>query len=238
MNNKKPYLLVIGAGSDIAKETYNNFAKNGFNLYLALRNPEEITSYVNDLRIRYDIEVDVIKWSLGENIDFQKLNPFPEVTLFTVGLLDNTNKLSPEEITNINYTKSIKLLDNISNHCSTLLSGSLLVISSVAGERGKERNLYYNAAKSAMTSYLSGLRQKYYKNNVHIMTIIPGIVATKMTADLKLSRILTSSPRKVGQDIFNAYQKRKDILYTPWYWRYIMLIISNIPEFIYKRIKL
>ncbi|MBM3278026.1 MAG: SDR family NAD(P)-dependent oxidoreductase, partial [Candidatus Handelsmanbacteria bacterium] len=115
--------------------------------------------------------------------------------------------------------------------------GGLIGISSVAGDRGRQSNYAYGAAKGGLSLFLQGLRNRLASTPVHVLTVKPGFVDTPMTRGLE-GLFLVASPEKVASDVLRAYKKRKDILYTPWFWRYIMFIIKNIPEGIFKRLKL
>ncbi|MBN8787909.1 MAG: SDR family NAD(P)-dependent oxidoreductase, partial [Terrimonas sp.] len=108
-------------------------------------------------------------------------------------------------------------------------------ISSVAGERGRQNNYIYGSAKAGFTAYLSGLRNKLYKDNVHVVSVLPGFVYTKMTEHLKLPKLLTATPEDVATYTYNAIIKRKDIIYIKWFWKWIMFIIKCIPETIFKK---
>jgi short-subunit dehydrogenase len=111
-------------------------------------------------------------------------------------------------------------------------------ISSVAGDRGRKSNYIYGSAKAALTTYLSGLRNRLYDAQVHVMTVKPGFVATAMTKDLDLPEKLTAQPEEVAQDIYSAQQKNKNVIYTKWFWKYIMMIIRIIPEWKFKGMSL
>ena len=108
----------------------------------------------------------------------------------------------------------------------------------MAGERGRGSNFVYGSTKAAFTAYLSGLRNALNKTNVNIITVKPGFIDTKMTKNSKYNSFLQSKPDIVARDVFNAWKKNKSVLYTPWYWKYIMLIIKLIPENIFQKIKL
>ncbi|MCP4108494.1 MAG: SDR family NAD(P)-dependent oxidoreductase, partial [Desulfobacteraceae bacterium] len=116
--------------------------------------------------------------------------------------------------------------------------GFIIGISSVAGERGRQSNYFYGSAKGAMTVYLSGLRNRLQRSSVQVTTILPGFVQTKMTENLDLPEKLLATPRDVAEDIYKAYVKKRDIIYTKWFWRWIMLVIKLIPEMIFKKLKL
>jgi len=117
-------------------------------------------------------------------------------------------------------------------------NGFIVGVSSVAGERGRKANYIYGSAKAGFSTYLSGLRNRLYESGVEVLTVKPGFVATKMTQDLDLPEKLTAEASEVAEDIFNAQQKGKNILYTKWIWKYIMLIIKHIPEFMFKKMSI
>ncbi|MBL0709233.1 MAG: SDR family NAD(P)-dependent oxidoreductase, partial [Sulfurimonas sp.] len=108
----------------------------------------------------------------------------------------------------------------------------------VAGDRGRKANYIYASAKAAFSTYLSGMRNRLFESGVSVLTVKPGFVATKMTQGLDLPKKLTAQPQEVADDIFKAQQGGKNILYTKWIWRYIMLIIKHIPEFMFKKMSI
>jgi short-subunit dehydrogenase len=112
------------------------------------------------------------------------------------------------------------------------------VISSVAGDRGRPSNYLYGSAKAALQAFLEGLRARLFKVGVHVVDIKPGFVATPMTAGLPLPGPLVATPEKVAKDIVRGIERKKDVLYTPWFWWGIMLIIRNVPRFVFKRASL
>lgn len=117
-------------------------------------------------------------------------------------------------------------------------SGSIMVVSSVAGERGRCSNYCYGSSKAAMTAFLSGMRCSLLPYNVHVMTIKPGYVATRMVAHKKLPPYITASTQRVAQDIVKGFKRRSSVVYTMWLWRYIMAVVRLIPEFIFKRLNM
>ena len=116
--------------------------------------------------------------------------------------------------------------------------GTICGISSVAGERGRKSNYLYGSAKAGFSEYLSGLRNRLAKSNVHVVTVKPGFIDTKMTEGMPLPAPLTAQPEQVAKDIFKACMKKKNVIYTLWMWRWIMAIIRNIPEPIFKKLDL
>ena len=142
------------------------------------------------------------------------------------------------KIIDTNYTGVISLLNIIANDFEKRKRGFIIGISSVAGDRGKKSNYLYGSAKVAFTTYLSGLRNRLYKANVHVLTVKPGFVNKHMTAKIDLTKRLTAQPEDVAKDIFDAQKSKKDILYTMWTWKWIMMFIKMIPEFLYKKTNL
>ena len=146
-------------------------------------------------------------------------------------------QLAVQEFTN-NGLSVIALLTDLANRMEAQKSGCIAVISSVAGDRGRPSNYLYGAAKGAVTDFCSGLRGRLFKSGVHVLTIKPGFVDTPMTQGLPLPKLLVATPDRVAQDIERAVEKRRDTVYTPWFWHLIMLIIIHIPERIFKRLGL
>jgi len=136
-----------------------------------------------------------------------------------------------------NFTTVVSLLTLLANLFERQGRGSIAVISSVAGDRGRQSNYVYGAAKGALTIYLQGLRNRLAKANVHVLTIKPGFVDTPMTRDFKKG-LLWVGPDVIARGIVKAIDKRKDVAYLPFFWRYIMFIIKIIPERIFKRLSL
>lgn len=137
----------------------------------------------------------------------------------------------------INAASTIALLTRIANQLAGQSAGILGVISSVAGDRGRSSNYLYGAAKAAVSTFCDGLRGRLLRTGVHVLLIKPGFVATPMTAGLPLPGPLVATPERVAADIVRAYARRADTLYTPWFWRLIMLVIRHIPMAIFKRLK-
>lgn len=143
-----------------------------------------------------------------------------------------------KEIFDVNFNGLVPILSWAADYFEERKSGSLMVVSSVAGERGRCSNYCYGASKAAMSAFLSGLRVRLFSSNVHVMTIKPGYVATRMVAHKKLPPYITASVETVARDIVKGYNKRSDIVYTMWIWRYIMLGTRILPEFIFKRLSM
>lgn len=141
-----------------------------------------------------------------------------------------------QKIMMANYGGLIPVLSLAANYFELRKYGSLVVISSVAGERGRASNYAYGAAKAAMTAYLSGLRARLSTTQVQVLTVLPGLVKTKMIAD-KVNPKPCATPEQVAADIVKAIHKKRDVIYSVWYWRYIMLGVKLLPEALFKRIR-
>jgi short-subunit dehydrogenase len=136
--------------------------------------------------------------------------------------------------TEVNYLASLAWLNPVAEMFLSLKSGQIVGISSVAGERGRVGNPSYNASKAALTCYLEALRNRLTRFGVHVLTVKPGFVATDMLKGAKKT-FLVATPEKVAEDIVKAIRKRKQEIYTPGLWRWIMLVVRNIPSFIFRR---
>jgi short-subunit dehydrogenase len=136
-----------------------------------------------------------------------------------------------------NFTGAVSVLSYCAKYFETLQKGFIIGISSVAGDRGRQSNYVYGAAKGALSLYLQGLRNRLQASGVRVITIKPGFVDTAMTYGMP-GLFLVASPQNIGERIVAALDKSADVVYLPWFWRYIMLIIKLIPEPIFKRMKL
>ena len=241
------FILIVGANSDIAKACAREYAKNGYDLYLALRDKDRLLDFKKDVEVRTGrrvklLELDILDFDSHQNF-YDSLDNKPLGVIVAVGYLGNQRVAQKDfkeakRIIDTNYTGVVSLLNIVANDFEKRRSGFIVGISSVAGDRGRESNYIYGSAKSALSTYLSGLRNRLYKSQVQVVTVKPGFVDTKMTKDLDLPPKLTAKPDEVAQDIFNAQQNGKDIVYTKWIWRYIMMIIKAIPEWQFKKMSI
>ena len=132
----------------------------------------------------------------------------------------------------------IALLTLLANRMQAQGSGTIAVISSVAGDRGRPSNYLYGSAKAAVTTFCAGLRARLFKSGVHVLTIKPGFVDTPMTQGLTLPRLLMTSPERVALDIHRAIRRKSNSIYTPYFWAVIMFVIKAIPNSVFKKLKL
>jgi hypothetical protein len=240
-------VLILGASSDIAKATARAYAKQGCTLYLAGRNAETLGAFSKDLTIRYKVNALFVPFDADQvntHPDFYKrITPAPDVVVCAFGVLGDQEKAESDwkesnSIIQANYTGAVSILNIVANDMAARKSGTIVGISSVAGDRGRQSNYIYGSAKAGFTAYLSGLRNRLFKSGVHVVTVKPGFVDTKMTNGLKLPAPLTAKPEQLAAKILKAVEKKKNVIYVLWMWRWVMLIIRNIPEGIFKKLKL
>lgn len=240
-------VLLLGATSDMAVAIARKMAEEGNNIQLASRNSSRLSALQSDLTLRYNINCTVHEFDATDfkshQIFFDSLPVKPEITICVFGYMsDNTiateDWQESERMISSNYTGAVSILNIVAKHYVEKKNGVIVGISSVAGERGRQSNYIYGSAKAGFTAYLSGLRNSLQKYNVHVVTVLPGFVYTKMTADLKLPPLLTATPEVVAGAVSSAIKKKKNVVYVKWMWRWIMLTIKTIPEGFFKKLKL
>ena len=241
------FVLIVGASSDIAKACAREYAKNGYDLYLASRDSKSLEDFKKDIEVRTArvvklVDLDILDFDSHQEF-WDSLDEKPLGVISAVGYLGNQKKAQSDfseakRIIDTNYTGLVSLFNIIADDFEARRSGFIVGISSVAGDRGRKSNYIYGSAKAGFSAYLSGLRNRLYSSQVQVVTVKPGFVDTKMTKGMDLPKKLTAKPNEVAKDIFNAQQKGKDIVYTKWIWRYIMLIIKLIPEWQFKKMSI
>ena len=240
-------VLILGAQSDIAKSIANKFAANGHNLLLASRRSSNFGDEISDLKLQFNVDVnfyefDVLKLDTHKAF-IQNLKEIPSIVICAIGLMGDQNECEKKDdlrtkVLRTNFEGPVNIISEFSNIFENRGSGTIVGISSVAGERGRSSNYIYGSAKAGLTKFLSGLRNRLSKKNVHVITVLPGPVFTKMTKNKKLPKILTATPNQVAKDVFTAVIKKKDIIYTFKIWKLIMTIIKIIPEKIFKKMNI
>lgn len=242
-------ILIIGATSAIAEATARLYAARGASLYLLARNAARVQATAEDLGVRGASAVNADTLDVSDfpthagAIDraFSAFGGF-DVALIAHGTLpdqvrcDNDTDYALQEFT-VNGTATIALAGRAAQKLEAQGSGTLAVISSVAGDRGRASNYLYGSAKAAVSTYLSGLRQRLHARGVNVLTIKPGFVDTPMTAAFRKGA-LWATPEQVAHGIVRAVERRRAIVYLPWFWRPVMAVIRAIPEPVFRRIKL
>lgn len=239
--------LILGGASDIGFAIAEAFARNDYGVILCGRNKEVLERNVNDIRVKYGTEA---RHAYFDATDFASHKLFwdsfdkkPTVAVCVFGYLGDHDKALNDTgetlaILHTNFTGAVSILTIIAHHYAHAKAGSIIGISSVAGDRGRQSNFIYGAAKGGFTTYLQGLRNYLFHERVHVMTVIPGFVATKMTEHLDLNKRITATPEEVANAVFRGLRKKKNVIYVKWMWRYIMLIIKLIPEGIFKKMRM
>ncbi len=243
MNN----ILILGAHSDIAIAVAHRFAEAGYQIQLAARNINNLAADKSDIELRHQVNVTLHEFdaldTTSHSYFVEQLTILPNITVCAVGYMgvqaENEREIKEASLViRSNYEGPVSILSVLANCFEARGCGCLVGISSVAGERGRASNYVYGSAKAGFTAFLSGLRNRLAKKGVHVVTVLPGFVTTKMTEGMDLPKKLTAQPKEVANAIFNAVQKKQNIIYTRPVWRFIMIIIRNIPEQIFKRLKL
>lgn len=233
-------VLVLGGSSDIGLAVARKFAKEeGANICLASRDLELLEKKVKDLRFRYGVEAealpfDAVKYESHAEF-YKKLDPKPDVVVVAFGCLGDQETAQGDfaqarGIIEVNYVGAVSILEIIADDFEKRKVGTIIAISSVAGERGRKSNYIYGSSKGALSLYLEGLRHRLFKSGVHVITVLPGFVKTKMTKGLDLPSKLVAEVEDVATDVLTSMKKGKNKVYTRWFWKYIMFIIKNIPE--------
>ena len=242
-------ILIIGATSAIAEHCARIWAARGGALHLVARNEQHVQTIAADLKVRGASKVTTYCTDLNGMDKHEKLLDIAgdalesvDIVLIAHGTLSNQKscELSVHETLaeiQTNALSTISLLTLIANRFEAKKSGTICVISSVAGDRGRASNYVYGSAKAMVTAFTSGLRQRLYKSNVSVVTIKPGFVDTPMTSDFKKG-FLWARPKAVASKIIRAIESNKTEVYVPKFWRSLMLIIRLIPDKIFARIKL
>jgi len=242
-------VVILGATSAIARATSAALAKNGYALTLAGRDVEELARIASDLSLRHGAEVGFSEFDADrpdEHEAFVKAiiaetGGFYGVVLAFGYLGDNelaaTDSAEATRIMSRNLTGAVSVLTHCAEHLRERGEGCIVGLSSVAGDRGRQSNYIYGAAKAGLSTYLQGLRNRLHPAGVRVTTVKPGFVDTAMTFGMD-GLFLVASPEYVGERIARLLEKRAKVVYLPWFWRYIMWIIRCIPEFLFKRLKL
>ncbi len=234
---------VIGATSSLASSLCRALARAGYQLTLVARDERELEIRAGDLATRYGtscrtLHVDLMEKHFSAAKLVERLGAFD--TLFYVagdmGTSEQDDLANLVHVAMINYVVPSQILSVAAEAMSESGGGNVVVIGSVAGDRGRASNYEYGAAKAALAAFASGLRNRYAARGVHVMTVKPGFIDSPMTWGMNSPLIARRSD--VADAILRAMDKGKNVVYVPWFWRYIMLIICHIPESVFKKLNL
>ncbi len=242
-------ILIVGANSAIAQACARRWAQRGDALFLAARGAPQLQSLVDDLKVRGVKSIGSRVFDANQLQDHaallrdatQALGGLDTILIAHGTLTDQARAQTdlPYALAEIatNGTSVVSLMSLAAEQFEKQGQGAIAVISSVAGDRGRQSNYVYGSAKALVSAFASGLRQRLAKKGVSVTTIKPGFVDTPMTASFKKGA-LWAQPDQVAKDIVQAVDKGATVVYTPGFWRVIMLIIKHIPEFVFIKLTL
>jgi short-subunit dehydrogenase len=233
----------------MAAATARLYAARGARLYLVARNQEKLNATADDLRVRGAAQVEISLLDLLETSRhasviedaFLKLGEL-DVALLAHGILPDQARCEADVQTTlntleINFNSTVAILTLLANRFEAQRHGCIAVISSVAGDRGRQSNYVYGATKGGLNVFLQGLRNRLFRSGVTVVTLKPGFVDTPMTAGIP-KNALFASPDTAGRAIHRAIERGRDVAYIPAFWRLILLMVKSIPESIFKRLRL
>lgn len=242
-------IVIFGGNSAIARACAMEFLSRGDSVHLVSRCAEKLEATATDLTIRTGHKPSVTTADLLVTQDhIQLLREATnilggiDIVLIAYGELGDETRahesfLEARQIFEVNLLSVVSLCTVVASHLESQGQGLLAVISSVAGDRGRQSNYIYGSAKGALSIFLSGLRNRLHHKGIGVLTIKPGFVDTPMTAAFRKGP-LWASPEKIGRGIIRAIDRRRDVVYLPHLWRVIMFVIRTLPEPIFKRLKL
>lgn len=240
-------VLVLGGRSDMGLAIAHCFAAKGYAIQLAARRATELDSEKKDLEIRHKVDVTLVEFdALDEAASAQlpdRLDTLPDIAVSVIGYMPEQAESEADPalartVMRSNFEGPATVFEALGEKFKQRGSGTLVGVSSVAGLRGRASNYIYGAAKAGFSAYLSGMRNKLCKHGVHVITVLPGFVNTKMTAHLDLPAPLTAEPEQVATAIEKAVTKQRNTVYVLPIWQLVMLVIRSIPEFIFKKTNL
>jgi decaprenylphospho-beta-D-erythro-pentofuranosid-2-ulose 2-reductase len=240
-------VVVVGATSAVAQAAIRVWAQRGCALTLVARNASELERIAADARLRGAPSVTTL---LGDATDAAFINesvrlmPVPRVALVAYGSLSDSARADSDATylareLHVNFVSAALWAQGLAERMAAEIAagGTIAVISSVAGDRGRGSNHVYGAAKAGLTAFCSGLRARMAARRVHVVTVKPGFIDSPMTAHIARKGALWATPEAVAAGIVRAIDQRRDVVYLPGFWRLIMLIITHVPEGVFKRLK-
>jgi decaprenylphospho-beta-D-erythro-pentofuranosid-2-ulose 2-reductase len=242
-------ILVLGATSGIAEATCRIWASQGASLFLVARNAEKLAAVAADLKVRGASYVDTAVADLDDTEKHPALLAHAvnsltgmDIAYLAHGILGDQLHAEQDfntaaQILHTNFMAPVSLLTWLANYCVQRHSGTLAVISSVAGDRGRKSNYLYGSSKAGLSAFLGGLRNRVDREGVTVLAIKPGPTKTAMTAGMPKSEKFADVD-SVAESIVKAIDSRQDTLYVPFQWQPIMFIIRNIPERVFKKLNL
>jgi len=246
MSGQSPSVLILGARSDIARPLARLYAEDGYRVILAARDADRLAADAADLRIRYQQDIEIREFDVldtdGHRAFLDKLKELPDTVVSLIGLMTpqaeaQIDFAAADLMLRSNYLGLVSILGEVAIRMEQRGSGTIIGVSSVAGDRGRATNYIYGSAKAGFTAFLSGLRNRLTGKGVTVITIKPGFVRTRMTEGMDLPALLTAAPDELARAIRRAHQKKRLVVYHRPVWRLIMLVIRCLPERIFSRLR-
>lgn len=247
MTDEPQRLLLLGATSDMGIAIARVFAARGHAIALAARDPQRLERDVADLSIRHGVSVTAHAFDVldtqGYAAFLDGLPWLPDIVVCVVGLLGDQGRAETDLdhatlVMRSNYEGPALILGALATRFQARGRGTLIGVSSVAGERGRASNYVYGSAKAGFTAFLSGLRNRLARHGVQVITVKPGFVRTRMIEGMRTPGALTAQPAEVGEAVYKAWRGGRDQIYVRPVWRLVMAIIRAIPEPVFKRLSL
>jgi decaprenylphospho-beta-D-erythro-pentofuranosid-2-ulose 2-reductase len=239
-------VLLLGGSSDIGLAIARRCAAEKAEVAIASRSVDRLQAVAQDIRIRYGCGVTLHAFDvldIAHHAQFlDELGELPEVAVCVIGMTGRQAELGTDHagarrVMDTNYVAPALLIAEIANRMEARNRGTIVGVSSVAGDRGRASNYIYGSAKAGFTAFLSGLRARLSSTDVHVITVKPGFVATRMTAGMRLPSLLTADPEDVGEAVIRAIRRKQDVIYVRSVWRLIMMLIGFVPERLFKKLK-
>ena len=246
------FIVVVGATSEIARAIERELARPGVRLLLVGRDAGELEACAQDLHIRMEVEVLTRPFEALAFAEHPRwaaewcelAGGAPDGVLVCHGYLPDSDLAARDPVEarrtlDVNLTSVVSILTPLAEQMAARGSGWIAVISSVAGDRGRRGNPLYGAAKAGLSVYLQGLRSRLAPRGVHVLTVKPGFVDTRMLRSRdRATRLLAASPERVARSVRRGLARRRNTIYTPWFWRPIMWLVRSVPEAVFKRMNL
>lgn len=244
--DKSDSVAILGATSGVGKALARRLQNECKQLMLVARDESKLQAVVNDITARGATAESIV--ADFNNIDGHEalLEKIADcgVVMVVYGSLPDQQLCqqewqASEQALLTNFISAVSILNRVANVFEERQHGQIVVVSSVAGDRGRQSNYLYGAAKGGLTIFVDGLRNRLASKGVHVLNVKPGFIDTPMTANIeKKPAVLWVGPERVADDIVKACKGKNNTIYTPWFWRYILLIIKHIPEPIFKKLSL
>ncbi len=239
--------IILGATSSMARAFARKVADQGAVVLLAGRDMDDLNRSAEDMRLR-GTDARAVRFDARDAESFAPIIAEADAVGGVINAAVFVGSMPPQEAIDADpslidgtvmdsFTGPARFLQALAPLLEARGAGTVVGVGSVAGDRGRIGNYVYGAAKAGFATYLSGLRNRLTRSGGHVVTVKPGFVDTAMTWDVE-GMFLVASPDKVAGDLMRAVEKKKNVIYTPFFWRYIMLIIRHIPEFIFKKMSI